>query len=88
MERKVWRILRGIARCEREDLGFGHAGVRLDYKRGEEPIARIYRPSRFKSAVDLDAVYDCVGDALTSTPTRLNPSYMVVSFRFKIRPLP
>ncbi len=88
MEQKVWRILRDMAGCEREDLGLGHVDIRLDYKRGEEPIARVIRPDRFQSTVDTDAVYDCVGDALTSIPTRLDPSYMVVSFRFEVRPRP
>ena len=88
MEQNVWDVLRSLAECTCADCGSGHVDVRLDYKRGEEPIARVIRPARFESAVDTEAVYGYVGEALTSIPTKLDPAYMVVSFRFEIQPLP
>jgi hypothetical protein len=88
MEREVWRILRGLAQCTRDDCGYGRADVRLDYKRGEHTLVRVLRPSRFDSAVNEDAVYECVGEALTSVPTTLNPEYMVVSFRLELQVVP
>jgi hypothetical protein len=88
MEQAVWKIVRGMAECGREDCGSGHVDVRLDYKRGESTLVRVLRPSRFQSAVNEDAVYECVGEPLTLVPTALDPAYMVVSFRFELQELP
>ena len=88
MEREVWKILSGLADCSRDDCGFGQVDVRMDYKRGEQTLVRILRPSRSDSAVNGEAVYECVGEPLTSIPTTLDPEYMVVSFRFELQRVP